>query len=238
MRITELNPRTRRIQGGLKEGLYLSARFSYVGFGPPHIDAFGLTAFTGDVNADDTGATALVWPCGMIQSVGLSQNSNQPRLFEVGTDRHYTLRGRTLGQIGISAIEYDGPTLLRRAYAAFSDGVNIGSLFPNRYYQDFGTASNEDGINDAPIEVTPGYENGWINMASDVFERPFGTLLVMKTSDQRTHTAVYAESCYIPSHNLRFDASGTIITSGVSIQYERIIPVRVSPVRELTSMMS
>jgi len=264
MRITELNPRTKRIQGGLKEGQFLSGRFSYIGFGPPHIHMFGLNARpavalgvntnvgpfqvnaelgvgqapSSGVDLDDEGGSALVFPAGLVQSVGLAQNANQPRLFEIGTDRHYTLRGRSLGQIGISAIEFDGPSLLRKVYAAYGDkdrGGNIDPLFPNDYYNDPGDIPGEGGLTDVPVQLTPGYENGWINMASDVFERPSGALLVLKDSTMEVHTAVYAESCHIPSHNLRWDAAGTVVTSGVSIQYERLIPVKVAPVRKLTS---
>ena len=264
MRITELNPRTKRIQGGLKEGLFLSGRFSYIGFGPPHIHSFGLNsrpaarigiggnigafefnaelgigeASSSGVDLNDEGGSALVFPAGLVQSVGLAQNANQPRLFEIGTDRHYTLRGRSLGQIGISAIEFDGPSLLRKVYAAYGDverGGSIKPLFPNDYYDDPGDIPGEGGLADHPAQLTPGYENGWINMASDVFERPAGALLVLKDSSLRVHTAVYAESCHIPSHNLRWDAAGTVITSGLSLQYERLVPVRVAPVRDLTS---
>jgi len=262
MRISQLNPRTKRIQDGLKEGLFLSGRFSYIGFGPPHIHMFGLNArpaaraginidigpisFGAEVSApssgtnlDDVGGSALVWPAGLIQSVGLAQNANQPRLFEIGTDRHYTLRGRSLGQIGVSAIEFDGPSLLRKAYAGFSDtrtGGSIEALYPNDYYVDR-DVPGEGGLADHPVEVSPGYENGWINMASDVFERPAGALIVLKDSAMQVHTAVYAESCHIPSHNLRWDAAGTVITSGVSLQFERLVPVRVAPVRPLTSQI-
>jgi hypothetical protein len=265
MRITELNPRTKRIQSGLKEGLFLSGRFSYIGFGPPHIHSFGLNsrpavsvgvnldlgplgslnaelgvgqASSSGVDLDDEGGSALVFPAGLVQSVGLAQNANQPRLFEIGTDRHYTLRGRSLGQIGISAIEFDGPSLLRKVYAAYGDesrGGNIPPLFPNDYYDNDADIPGEGGVANHPTQLTPGYQNGWINMASDVFERPAGALLVLKDSAMQVHTAVYAESCHIPSHNLRWDAAGTVITSGISLQYERLVPVRVAPVRQLTS---
>lgn len=251
MRITQHNPRTDRIQQGLKEGLFTSGRFSYIAFGPPHIHMFGLAArpdagvglnfgfgsINVGVNLDDESGSVLVYPAGLIQSVGLAQNANQPRLFEIGTDRHYTLRGRSLGQIGISAIEFDGPSLLRKVYAAYGD-ENIEPLYPNNFYKDPGDIPGEGGLADHPAAVTPGYENGWINMASDVFERPSGSLLVIKDSSIKTHTSVYAESVHVPTHNLRWDAAGTVITSGASLQYERLVPVKVEPVRALTSQMS
>ena len=75
------------------------------------------------------------------------------------------------------------------------------------------------------VVVPPGFENFYINLASDLFSQPIGLLTVIKDSNQNTYGAFYAESCYVPSHNFSTDSQGVVMQESVGVQFETIIPV-------------
>jgi len=75
--------------------------------------------------------------------------------------------------------------------------------------------------------IPPGYENFFINLASDLFSQPHGELIVMRDNHSRIIQTFYLEQCYVPAHNLAVDAQGLIWQESVQIQYERLVPVKV-----------
>jgi hypothetical protein len=68
----------------------------------------------------------------------------------------------------------------------------------------------------------------YLNLASDLFAQPIGLLIKTVDSNEQTIGAVYAEACYIPQHSFSVDANGLMVQEQASIQFERIVPVRVN----------
>ena len=149
--------------------------------------------------------------------------------YELGSVRSYFIPGRVMGQANLGRIMYHGPSLLRVLYAYYQDAVapaTIDTLL--------GGVSASTMPNPHNVKIQPGFENIYLNLASDLFTQPIGLLLMLKDSNEDTMAAVYLESCYIPSHSLSTDAMGTVIQEQVSIQFERAVPIATSVVGLIT----
>ncbi len=218
----------RNVQSGLLEGRFLNAAFTLIAAGPPRLDALYTSG-----NLD-----GIAYHVGVLQSVGIGQSSQWMRVWEIGSQRSYFIRGRTAGQVALGRIMYHGPSLLRVLYA-YSEGYTVtgtgsrgAKLFDKLFENDAQASLNlgGSGLKNAAFATHPGYENFWINLASDVFDQPVGLLFILRDSNNHTVGAFYVEYCNVQSHNWQTDAGGTILAENVSILYERIEPVKVDEV--------
>ena len=206
------------VQGGLRDGRYLSATFTLLAAGPPR-----LSSVSPDL-AGDSG-NEFAWPIGVVQNFNLSQNRQFARFWEVGSERSYFISSRTVGQLGLTRVMYHGPSLLRSLYAFYTDvfpATVIEPIFENTGYA--GLANKHDVI------IPPGYRNVFLNLASDLFSQPMGLLMYFRDSNVATVSAGYLEQCYVPTHNLGTDAQGVVIQESVQLQYERLQPIDVEAV--------
>ncbi len=217
----------RNVQSGLLEGRFLNAAFTLIAAGPPRLDA---------LYSSGSDLDGIAYPVGILQSVGLGQSSQIMRVWEIGSQRSYFIRGRTAGQMALGRIMYHGPSLLRVLYAYAKGKTKNGSadLFQQLFTNDAQAKLNFDGpggdLKAAQFEVPPGYENFWINLASDVFDQPIGILVILRDSNNHTYGAFYVEYCMVQNHNFQTDAGGTILAENCSLVYERIEPVKVDAV--------
>lgn len=202
------------------DGQYLSGAFVGLFAGPPRLATIGGAVAAGIAVNKPSTASQLVYPIGITQNLSVSQNANIARIFELGSDRSYFITGRTMGQLGLGRVLYHGPSLLRVLYAYYQDLIAptvVEAMFPN-----IGASTMP---NPHDVVVPPGYENFYINLASDLFSQPFGLLAIMRDSNQDTYGSMFFEACYIPSHNFSVDSQGVVIQENVSVQFELIVPV-------------
>lgn len=223
---------TRKVQGGLAEGQFMSAAFTLLAAGPPRLANIGGATATAAALAAGGSASNFAMPVGVVQNVNLSHNRNFSRFWELGSERSYFISGRTVGQLQLSRVLYHGPSLLRTLYAYYQDLLPptvVPFLFPN-----IGPATVANPHN---VKIPPGYENLYMNLASDLFSQPIGILMYLRDSNEDTVGAVYMEECYIPSHVIATDAGGTVIQENVAIQFERLVPVAVSALSLITGAL-
>lgn len=219
---SEWSPYEKFVQAGMVDGQFLNAGFTVIAAGPPRLaNIGGSTALSGAL----TGAAAdqMVLPIGVIQNVNLSHNRTFNRIFEVGSERSYFISGRTIGQLSIARILYHGPSLLRMLYSYYEDAIPptiVNAVFPN--------AGIATVANPHDVIIPPGFENMFVNLASDLFNQPIGLLMYVRDSNMDTYGAIYMESCYVPNHTWATDAQGVIIQESAAIQFERVVPVAVS----------
>jgi hypothetical protein len=171
----------------------------------------------------------LAYPIGIVQNFNLSHNMQINRIFELGSVRSYHIPGRVMGQIGLGRVLYHGPSLLRVLYAYYQD--IIPPTFVNPVFSNIGSATV---ANPHDVIIPPGYENIFLNLASDLFTQPVGLLTLMKDSNEDTMGAGYFESCYIPNHSISTDAMGTLIQEQCAIQFERMVPINTQVVGLIT----
>jgi hypothetical protein len=219
---SEWSPYEKYVQAGMVDGQFLNAGFTVIAAGPPRLANLGGATVAAGALAT-AGADQMVLPIGVIQNVNLSHNRTFNRIFEVGSERSFFISGRTIGQLTIARILYHGPSLLRMLYAYYEDVIPptvVSAVFPN--------AGIATVANPHDVIIPPGYENLFLNLASDLFNQPIGLLLYVRDSNLDTYGAVYMETCFVPNHTWATDAQGVIIQESAAIQFERAVPVAVS----------
>jgi hypothetical protein len=217
-------PYSNYVQAGMVDGRYANAGFTMIAAGPPRLaNIGGAAAIAGAVTGNGAAANQIVFPIGILQNFNLSHTRQFSRIFEMGSERSYFIAGRTVGQIGLGRIYYHGASLLRVLYAYYQDltpPTLVPAVFPNRGA--FAMSNPHDVI------IPPGYENIYVNLASDLFAQPVGLLMYIRDIDLATLAAVYFEACYLPNHSWATDAQGVLIQESVAVQFERAVPVAVS----------
>lgn len=219
---SDWNPYTRYVQQGLTDKPYASGAFTLIAAGPPRLNVDTSAAATG-VPVFDT-----FFPIGMVQNFSISHNRQFNQVFELGSQRSYFVSGRTTGQLSLGRVLYHGPSLLRAMYARIQDRSPLG---PSGIVPPLVGTSTDNPHN---VKIAPGYNNLYMNLASDFFAQPVGLLIKMVDSNENTIGAVYAEACYVPSHSMSVESQGLLVQEQVSVQFERIVPVNISSVLPIT----
>lgn len=217
-------PYTGFVQSGMVDGQYANAGFTMLAAGPPRLaNIGGAAALAGAVSGGGQNANQVVFPIGVVQNFNMSHSRNFSRIFEIGSERSYFIAGRTVGQLGLGRVYYHGSSLLRILYAYYQDLVPptlVPAMFPN--------AGAQAMSNPHDVVIPPGYENIYLNLASDLFAQPVGILMYIRDINQETLGAIYFEACYLPQHSLATDSQGVLIQEQVAVQFERAVPVAVS----------
>lgn len=224
-------PYTNYVQSGMVDGAYANAGFTMLAAGPPRIaNIGGAAAFAQAVSGSGQAANQIVYPIGIVQNFNLSHTRQFSRIFEIGSERSYFIGGRTVGQLGLARIYYHGASLLRTLYAYYSDLVPptvVPAMFPN--------AGAQSQSNPHDVIIPPGYENIYINLASDLFAQPVGIMMYMRDVNQDALGAMYFEACYLPNHSWQTDSQGVLIQESVAVQFERAVPVAISALQLISS---
>lgn len=217
------NPYSKYVQAGMSDGRYANASHLMLAAGPPRLANIGGAAAL--ANAIDNGqpANQLVYPMGLIQQFSISHNRSFQRVFEIGSERSYFISGRTMGQLQLGRVYYHGASLLRVLYAYYQDSLEptvVPAMFPNSGA--FSQANPHD------VQIPPGYENIFINLASDLFAQPIGILMYMRDLNYQALGAGYFEHSIVPNHSIQTDANGTLYQESAGLQFERMVPVYIS----------
>ena len=154
------------------------------------------TSATFDANAIRT-AKAI----GVAQDMSLTQQRQVIQVFEIGSNQKYTLSSsRTTGQISISRLLFDGRSLLKVL---------------------------------APVEpatvVNPqdaaGYGDMYTNLASSIFSRPLGMILVFRDMENQNVGGVFFEETFVVSHNMNISSNSPFLGENVSLLYNAAYPL-------------
>ena len=215
----DFKPYERNVQQGMVDGQYASGAFTMIAAVPPRLANIANIGAAGEL-----ASAAITQPIGLLQNFSLSHNRQFSRIFELGSERSYFVGGRTQGQLSLSRVYYHGPSLLRMLYAAKSD-LEAPVVVPP--FTALGAVAAAMEPNPHNVKIRPGFNNLYLNLASDLFAQPIGLLIKTVDSNEQTIGAVYAEACYVPNHSFSVDANGLMVQEQASIQFERIVPVRV-----------
>jgi hypothetical protein len=205
---------------GMVDGQFVSGAFVGLFAGPPRLATIGGRLSLGAALDSPAAGAQIVYPIGITQNFSIGQNRQISRIFELGSERSYFISGRSMGQVGLSRILYHGPSILRVLYAYYQDTLDPTIISP--VFENIGAAANPNPKN---VVLPPGYENFYINLASDLFQQPIGLLVIVKDSNQDTFGSFYLESCYIPNHSFATDAQNVIVQESVSLQFELAVPI-------------
>lgn len=231
---SDWSPYTNFVQAGLVDGAYVNAAHTLLAAGPPRIaNIGGAAAFAQAISGNGQAANQIVLPIGLIQNFSVTHNRQFSRIFEIGSERSYFISGRTVGQLGLGRMMYHGSSLLRILYAYYQDLIPptfVPAMFPNA-----GAASVS---NPHDVIIPAGYENLYLNLASDLFAQPIGLLFYVRDVNQDSLGAVYFEGSYVPQHGLNTDSQGVLLQENVGIQFERAVPVAISALTLISNTSS
>lgn len=237
-------PYTDYVQSGMVDGRFATAAQTLLAAGPPRVANLagsssansGNTAEGGQVLgttlADANVANQLVYPMGIIQNFSLAHNRNFARLFEIGSERSYFIAGRAMGQLSLGRVYYHGASLLRLLYAYMSDQAGPSPQLFDSMFSNFGGLAM---ANPHDVVIPPGYDNIFVNLASDLFTQPIGLLMYQRDINLQALMATYFEACYVPNHSWNTDSQGVLIQEQVALQFERAVPVRLNGVSLIKS---
>jgi hypothetical protein len=219
------------VQQELFGGEFISAETTLVAAGPPRLS---------DVSAAGGANTAVVFPIGVLENVGISQSKQLQRVFEIGSRRSYFIPGRVVGSVTLGRILYHGPSLLKVLYAYYKQSVVPRFMYnpldshisvdgqllpdPNAQLLDLGTLQNELHR----VRFNPGYNDAWLSLFSDIFNQPFGLAFYFKNALERTYGAIYLDECYLQGHQVSISSGSVLIMEGVSAQFDVARPIQLS----------
>lgn len=160
-------------------------------------------------------STDLLTPIGLTDGIQYGSSANLARLYEIGSNRSFFTRGKTVSSISFGRMLADHSNILRAVTQnAYRPNMNIDAM-------------------KAPGASDPN-PNIMMNLDSEYFAVPFGLLLVFKTrggnSDGygKSLSAVYLEYCMLEGYNFSINAQSPVIVEGISIQYDRPVPVSIT----------
>jgi len=216
------NFRTQHVQRELEPQDFINASTVLIAAGPPRIispgELLGVTS-----PADQRLSATYLFPIGVVENMTLVSNRQLQILFEIGSKRQFYIPGRVVPQISLARTLFNGPNILRALYAYYPQRYLPGS---NRQVELTQPSPNAMSVvSQCPIAEVPGYVDFWMNLNSDVFDRPFGLLLILKNECNRPYASSYLENAFINNHQITVNASSTLVAEGTTIQFERAVPV-------------
>jgi hypothetical protein len=227
-----------QVQKELTGGSFVKGESTLIAAGPPFMKDFSATDISAgtitdapDFLGDTTGngfnngilGGAPIFPIGVIENANISQNKSLRRLAEIGSKRFHFVNGRTMASMSIARVLFNGPSLLRVLYAYMGSAA-----FDNKFGIEPLLANNSHAT-DANILSAPGYKDFFVNLDSSMFDMPFGLMFYMEDSQKKPYGAFYCTECYINTHQFNIGASTDVIAEGVTIQFDRLIPIDTGP---------
>ena len=142
-----------------------------------------------------------IYVVGSIQTVAVSQQKQLQFLWEMGSRRGTIIPGRSAAQITISKAQIHGPSLLKSFYAYLDQAV-IDALYDK-----------------------PGTGDMWLNLNSEIFNRPVGIGLIMRDLEASLWSSFFFEGTYFGSHQFATGANTLVLGENVAGRCEAIAPL-------------
>ena len=172
------------------------------------------------------GNTAELTPIGLTDGISLQSSPQLQRMYEIGSNRAFFTRGKTMSSVSFSRVLADQANILV-------------ALTANTYRP----KQNTNGGAAPSAAPNP---NIAMNIDSEYFSTPFGLLLLFKTrggasstgptdiasmaagnntTTGKILTAVYLESCVFSNYSFQVANQSPVIMEGLSLEFDRVVPV-------------
>ena len=230
------------VQAGLTGGKFIGAHSTLIAAAPPKLSMAGVVG-TGGVPQDDlldqfsvnsgrgasskrSSSSVFAWPIGVCENVGIGQNKQLTRLFEIGSRRSYFIVGRNIVNLSLARTMYDGPNLLRALYAYWP--TELLPTAGNSVAQLLSTQGLKEKFK--TVQRQPGYADFFINLDSDLFDNPFGLFMMFFDSLKDPYGALFVEDCHIQNHQFGVSSQANLVGEGVTVQGDQLLPVNIGAV--------
>jgi hypothetical protein len=177
-----------------------------------------LTGGAGSVS----GSGVNIVPIGMVEQAQVAQSKPLQRIFEIGSKLSYIIPGRVVGQISLSRVLFDGPSLLKCLYQG--EVKTDGQATDGTKHVVFasGAGSGEKGFQ--PI----GSGQIAMNLASTFFDQSVGLVFFFKDRQSENVSTMYFEGCRVATHSLGIAAGMNVMSESISMEFIRVVPVIVA----------
>ena len=185
--------------------------------------------------SQDSAGDGFAIPLGVVSDIGIQQQRQINKIYEIGSKLSYTVSARTSINLNITRVLYHGPNLLRMLYAYYPEGLLGGS--GNRL-KDMVKLDDSDmtkiALNGSfesklpVIDELPGYDNIFINVASDLFAQPLGLVMYIKDNVRNDVAAIFIEDCNLVAHQFGISQGSVVIAEGVQLTADKIRPLKVN----------
>lgn len=219
--------RSQHVQRELEPQDFINAATVLIAAGPPRIVAPGVLSNRPPGASIKRASSVYLFPIGIVENMTIVSNRQLQILFEIGSKRQFYVPGRVVPQISFARTLFNGPNLLRALYAYYPASL----IHPRVSVLSEDSGSSFPELLKCPIEEIPGFMDFFINLNSDLFDRPFGLLVIMKDDCNRPYASFYLENAFINNHQLTVNASSALVAEGSTIQFERIVPVDIGAVQ-------
>ncbi len=207
------------VQVDIRAGEFINAFSVLIAAGPPRLRQAGDTSRV-TINPQRGEDSAVAYPIGVIENYAMSQNKQLQRLFEIGSKRSYFIPGRNVVSFQLARTVFHGPNLLRSLYA-YAPAAKINPSVVNLLTSQAGRATNQF----PELRDQPGYADFFGNLDSDLFDQPFGLLVIMKDSENKSYAAFFLEDCHLQGHQMSINSSSTLVAEAVNGQCDKVVPV-------------
>ena len=153
-------------------------------------------------------------PIGLTDNIAISSNPTLARLFEIGSNRSFFTRGKTMHSLQLSRMLAD-------------QGNVLEALSKNAYRPKVADLGQSAAGAESP---SPDIK---MNLDSEYFNVPFGLLILFKTRGGgdsgygKTLSAVYLEYCMFANYQFGIASQSPVIQENVAIEFDRIVPVSI-----------
>lgn len=163
------------------------------------------------------GNTAELTPIGLTDGISLQSSPQLQRLYEIGSNRAFFTRGKTMSSVSFSRVLADQASILMALTA--------------NTYRPLQSVGGQSGASAAPNPQVA------MNLDSEFFSTPFGLMLIFKTrgggvgtagisdSNGKILTAIYLEYCMFENYQYQVANGSPVVMENLSIQMDRIVPV-------------
>jgi hypothetical protein len=208
---------------------FVNAASTLIAAGPPTL-AQGSNAISGGQVEDPLtfdelrpDSSDFAYPIGVLENAAINQNRVLQRIFEIGSKRSYFVVGRNMGSLTLARTLVHGASLLRVLYAYYPN-ILINETVGRLLTGDFPDAEQ--------VKNNPGFADFFINLDSDLFDRPLGLMLFFRDSRNQPYGAVYLEDCYINTHQINVASQSVLVLENTMIQFDRAVPINVGAIAQ------
>lgn len=153
-------------------------------------------------------ATAI--PIGVCDTIQIGQNKTIQQLWEIGSREPFFIPGRNFVTGTIGRVLFNGDSLLGALYES-TDQTGVGE-----------PAGSEFAIAGSTVDAKG---HMYMNLASDLFNRPFGMVLFMKDSEDEWVAAFFLENCFVQAHSLTLQSQQIVVGENIQFRCSKVVPI-------------
>jgi len=139
-------------------------------------------------------------PIGVMQNAGFSQQKQINQLYEIGGRLPFFIPGRTLVQLNMTRVVFNGDSLMAVLYSQNEDGTSTE------------TSPGPE------VNTGEGTKKFYLNLASELFNKGIDIALVIQDSEGQPAGGIIFRECIIQSHGMGISSNQTVVAENISLR--------------------